>query len=358
MALASPLFSPRSLSLSLAYLCALKVVWFVKDYLILFTFFFCLILSSKVLLSFFFVCLRFFFFCLLLELYEVVCLKCKRKLILSYLYFSSFFSLSSHCSLLLVWICLCVRLRVCVIVWLFNDFSTRFLFCSTGMSLIRRRFGGNNLNLPVHACVRLKKETFSVLLREQTIGECENKIRPTTTIHGASAQNVLRCVSVWVCYCFRLRDCVFNLYLVFAIIAFSCNWHIECVCVWVCVWNARARENNSRFVRWRAARAVGWLRAHARLASERTHSRVSGERERFQFQSVATWIEPAFAIFVCYRFITRLFSPTRQGARASSLFWIGSERERKRFGKLQCVARFLGWYFFSVCVCVFVCSNY
>lgn len=109
--------------------------------------------------------------------------------------------------------------------------------------------------------------------------------------------------------------CVFNLYLVFAIIAFSCNWHIECVCVCECVWNARARENNSRFVRWRAAHAVGWVRAHARRAWERTHSRVSGERERFQFQSVATWIEPAFAIFVCYRFITRLFSPTRLRAR-------------------------------------------
>lgn len=71
--------------------------------------------------------------------------------------------------------------------------------------------------------------------------------------------------------------CVFNLYLVFAIIAFSCNWHIECVCVCECVWNARARENNSRFVRWRAARAVGWVRAHARRAWERTHSRVCRE---------------------------------------------------------------------------------
>lgn len=71
--------------------------------------------------------------------------------------------------------------------------------------------------------------------------------------------------------------CVFNLYLVFAIIAFSCNWHIECVCVCVSVWNARARENNSRFVRWRAAHAVGWVRAHARRAWERTHSRVCRE---------------------------------------------------------------------------------
>lgn len=166
---------------------------------------------------------------------------------------------------------------------------------------------------------------------------------------------------VTVCECVLLFSsawlCVFNLYLVFAIIAFSCNWHIECVCVCECVWNARARENNSRFVRWRAARAVGWLRAHARRAWERTHSRVSGERERFQFQSVATWIEPAFAIFVCYRFITRLFSPTRQGARASSLVWIGSERERKRLENCS-VSRDFWDDTFSQCVCVFVCSNY
>lgn len=148
--------------------------------------------------------------------------------------------------------------------------------------------------------------------------------------------------------------CVFNLYLVFAIIAFSCNWHIECVCVCECVWNARARENNSRFVRWRAARAVGWLRAHARRAWERTHSRVSGERERFQFQSVATWIEPAFAIFVCYRFITRLFSPTRLRARASSLVWIGSERERKRLENCS-VSRDFWDDTFSQFVCECVC---
>lgn len=53
------------------------------------------------------------------------------------------------------------------------------------------------------------------------------------------------CLSVWVCVW-----CLFNLYLVFAIIAFSCNWHIECVCVWVWVrtvkcWRAMRRTIGS-----------------------------------------------------------------------------------------------------------------
>lgn len=147
--------------------------------------------------------------------------------------------------------------------------------------------------------------------------------------------------------------CVFNLYLVFAIIAFSCNWHIECVCVCECVWNARARENNSRFVRWRAARAVGWVRAHARHAWERTHSRVSGERERFQFQSVATWIEPAFAIFVCIVSLRDCSLP-RVKARARPHLSESVASEKENVWKIAvCRAIFGMILFLSVCVCLF-----
>lgn len=135
----------------------------------------------------------------------------------------------------------------------------------------------------------VKKEIFfSAVAREQTIGEWKQN-GATTAIHVLPA---------CVCYCFRLCvwSCVcFNLYLVIAIIAFSCNWHIECLCVslrvcfvWLfsCNFNCRkkcARENNSRF----AARAVGWVSAGTR---ESAREREQSRREYAKEISVSLWL--------------------------------------------------------------------
>lgn len=141
------------------------------------------------------------------------------------------------------------------------------------------------------------KRNGSVLLREQTIGETKRKMA-TEAIHARALSeraSVLlfssACVFVFKCVCL-----CFNLYLVFAIIAFSCNWHIVsewvsvCVCLFLSsVYDAtRARTIVDLLITRASAQWAGeqaWQRGRAR-------ERASGREWDFS-QSVCGYLDGA-----------------------------------------------------------------